>query len=463
MAVAESNDSSVEAIAGVIARMAALGASPFFEVAANITDDAAHVWLLPRLPSNIEVPSSFDATASASDAAESSLERHEVAAFRDSLKQQLCVELKKMTRSVKNCIVTLVSNLTSAWSKEWYRTNGQERLFKSAVATLQPFLALTTELSENANLQPSSSVIPGHVRGLQACLRLIDSYDSASLSSLGASVFPTASQNEARDSLRVLNKALGETFPSAPSIKFKLGQPPPTTTTLTKQALRPKYVSGHDVLNASTTGDSKLMKLLRATTWDKWTNHHSRKAAALAFSTMPTSAEDSPTVYVPLPIFNVTTTKDPLIKSLKLARIGPRVLKTLFHGKLATALSGSRLSRCIYKLQKGRRFESIGRVDVDVEEAAAFYVALKAYRRDVGGEALPISGSHLNSDSLFLIYYVLNKCEVNLAAHNDPICHAPSTNGGRSQVESIITAFPGVLFEECQKPLDPPSCDVDEP
>ncbi|KAL3174451.1 hypothetical protein MRX96_041031 [Rhipicephalus microplus] len=462
MAVAESNDSSVEAITGVIARMATLGASPFFEVAANVTDDTAHVLLLPRLPCDIEVPSSFDATASAGAAAESSSERHDV--FRDSLKQKLCLELKRMATFVTNCVVTLVSNLTSAWSKEWYRTNGQERLFKSAVATLQPFLALTTELSQNANLQPSSSVIPGHLRGLQACLRLIDSYDSASLSSLGASVFPTALQNEARESLRVLNKALGETFPSAPSIKFKLGQPPPTTTTLTKQDLRPKYVvSGHDVVNASTTGESKLMKLLRATTWDKWTNHRGRKAAALAFSTMPTSAEDSPTVYVPLPVFNVTATKDPLVKSLKLARIGPRVLKTLFSGKLATALSGSRLSRCISELQKGRRFESGGRVEVDVEEAAAFYVALKAYRHDVGGEALAISGSPLNSDSLFLIYYVLNKCEVDLAAHNDPICHAPSTNGGRSQVESIIAAFPGVLFEECQKPLDPPSCDVDEP
>ncbi|KAL1436818.1 hypothetical protein MTO96_049357 [Rhipicephalus appendiculatus] len=190
-----------------------------------------------------------------------------------------------MTRSVNNCVVTLVSNLTSPWSAEWYRTNGQDHLFKSAVAALQPFLALTKELSVNDNLQ-SLSVIPGHYRRLQACLRLTESYDSASLSSLGASVLPPALQREAKESLRVLNKALGETLPSAPSIKFKLGQPPRTTTSM-RQALRPKYASGNDSVNASTTGDSKLMKLLRATTWDKWTNPRGRNAVALAFSTMP--------------------------------------------------------------------------------------------------------------------------------------------------------------------------------
>ncbi|KAH7936030.1 hypothetical protein HPB52_016775 [Rhipicephalus sanguineus] len=88
-------------------------------------------------------------------------------------------------------------------------------------------------------------------------------------------------------------------------------------------------------------------------------------------------------------------------------------------------------------------------LQLDIEELAAFYLSLQAYRARVG-DAVAIPGSLLNSDSLFLLYYVYNNCLAvsNGKAGDDPkggggygVNRAPSLDSRRRRVDSVAAMF----------------------
>lgn len=452
------NDSSEEGIARGIARMASLGVSPFFDVVANVTNDTAYVRILAASSTdvrrlNYDVPNT-EIGARGRVSSSGSL-RKANSVFLSAFRRQLCLEVKQVASDVKHCVLMLSPDVTVNWSRRWFETTGTQRLLESAVSLLKPVSPQaegTHGKAKIVNPQSSSHVKVKKERSL-ACLRLTDAYDSASLASLAANTVPPSFKAVAEHTLGVLKASLVEIYPGAPSISFKLGPPPPLHT-FGNETLIPE--NKNDVYGSvSMNGDGKLEKLLRAATWRLWLNHGTKEPAA--FSTVSSFVESSSTLHVPLPVFNSSTGKDPWLRSLSLARVGPRALKTLFRGRLAAELDDSQLARCVSRRQTGDLLKVGTSRDLDMEEVASFYTSLRAYRGQVG-DAVLVTGSDLNSDSLFLLFYAFNNCE---AVSTEPsVNETTMSNRGRRRVDSVAAVFSSALLERCEGPSEVQNCDV---
>ncbi|KAK8782554.1 hypothetical protein V5799_016109 [Amblyomma americanum] len=448
-------NNSMEGIAKAIAEMAFLGVSPFFDVVSNVINGTVYVTLLSPSSSQERISdsvSSADVERHGSLISES--DSGAKSAFVDAIGRQLCFQINRMVGSAKNCSLRPASKVTPPWNHRWYETTGLQRLSKSAESVLQSFSAFT---ERNTLSVGDGHLLPSHLDEangrLRSCLRLIDRHDSSQLRTLVArSTLPTFQQG-AKEALRSLKASLDETFQSASNISMVLGPAPALQNETHNTGYESRLHAGQPA-----NGDSKLKRLLHSTTWSEWNGHRDKRSGAL--STASSFAKSSSTLYVPLPVFNATFVEDHWLQALSLARIGPRTLKTLFLGSLGPELYKSRLSKCVSDRKSGRR-STVARstAGIDMEEVASFYVALRAYRRQVG-EAMAISGSLLNSDSLFLLYYVFNNCEAvtdNRGAHSD----GPLGRRRRRLVDSVTATFSSVLFEQCQAPLDPPGCDFE--
>ncbi|KAL1443216.1 hypothetical protein MTO96_030395 [Rhipicephalus appendiculatus] len=184
-------------------------------------------------------------------------------------------------------------------------------------------------------------------------------------------------------------------------------------------------------------------------------NYGTEEPAVL--STVSSFVESSSTLHVPLPMFNSSTGQDPWLRSLSLARVGPRALKTLLRGRLAAELNDSQLARCVSRRQTEGLLKVGTRGDLDVEEVASFYTSLRAYRGQVG-DAVPIVDSDLNSDSLFLLFYAFNNCEAVSTEHG--VNETTTGNRGRRRVDSVSALFSSALLERCQEAPEVESCDA---
>ncbi|KAL1436820.1 hypothetical protein MTO96_049359 [Rhipicephalus appendiculatus] len=148
---------------------------------------------------------------------------------------------------------------------------------------------------------------------------------------------------------------------------------------------------------------SALEKFLKHSTWKRWTGAPSWKSSA--FSTEAVFLSEPRRLEVPLPVFNVDAYNDPLLKHVSLARTGPRILRPVFRLMSPEELRGMGLYRCMKRHLSNASADS----NFSVEEVMSFHYSYEAYRqflRDPG----KVPGA--NTNSLFLLYYVFNNCNV---------------------------------------------------
>ncbi|KAK8756757.1 hypothetical protein V5799_000525 [Amblyomma americanum] len=481
-----------DTLAEVIVRMASIGVSPFFEVFVKDANDTVYVNLVNSgdgatkehlttdRESNVIDQPSTDKRDSA--AASPSYGRNESTEFLLFLERHMCLKVAHMTGINRTCVLSVNTSKPPGWDYEWYASNGPARLATAVAFMLEDLSAYHKEIEKMISSFTSFriTVAPKRER-LVRCLRFIDQYDPDLIPHLVRINLASLLKADAGDMLSQLKKFLYKKMPNASAINLSFD-----VAGLSKNASF-TYPYSDDLYGKETANASRLRRFLERSTWKRWTGSFISKTSALSLT--PAFSHNSSTLEVPIGVFNLTTSGDQWLRDLSIARTGPRVFKTLFLGALSPELARTRFFRCISERSKSARyfnerglwgvirkvalFAGYGAKNsefkLDLEELASFYISLQAYRARVG-EAVAVPGSLLNSDTLFLLYYVFNNCEVESPGTaggwlHDTTGHDDRASLGvisrRRRVDSVAAMFGGMLLEKCVTLSDLSSCEVE--
>ncbi|XP_070377261.1 uncharacterized protein [Dermacentor albipictus] len=474
---------SVDALATAVAQMARLGVSPFFDI--SVAEVSSGVIRIELVPAKANCPVQGATTTSAdgkttplapssppagarkrrntnvptlgADAKEAEGE------FLATLERKLCLEVAQAVGGrLKNCTLSSNSRMSPPWDYEWYKTIGMTQLAREAEKLLSAaWLSLRrSDVGEGSSWQDP--------KRLNACLTLIARHDPYALSYLvGTDELPARLARSAHYHLLALQNMIAQKLGNRTGISLSLGH----RATLQFDSVSSQYQTD---IYGNVSDVPSLLRFLRNSTWKRWTGEVDAPPDAFAPSPFYSKAEGG-AIVVPLTLLNATALEDPWLAYLSLARIAPRVVRTIFSGsrELAESLNRTRLAKCVPSLSpssstsprgpssKSTSSESAGGAGKDhdvLTELASFYAAFHFYRHYVG-VGLSVPGTELSGDMLFLLYYVYNMCEavtVGLDAEAAAAVHMR-----RERVRTLAKLFATVLFPACEVPVELADCDME--
>ncbi|XP_070377253.1 uncharacterized protein [Dermacentor albipictus] len=439
---------SVEPLAEAFFQMARIGVSPLFDLSINVDNDTANVKLLPLVPRN--AGASTQANGDDGRGTETAAHRNENSEFLKSLLRHVCREAEKTLK--RACLWALASNVSTPWTYKWLKSNGSVLLTAAAASTLKPFWIPTNQKdSKNGSETPVFSNFSALSKSerLRECLNFMNRYEVDTQAISGMHIVPASFKDEALELLHSLKTSLDAATAHGFNVSVALGP----LRGFERSSNAHNYALS-SVVEDSFFNASRLEGFMRDSTWKQWLGHFDSNAPMLG-STLTLSI-GSYVVVVPLPVFDLFAPQDQSLHVLRLARVGPRVLRGVLRQELAKHLRTSRMQQCVSKLSDSK---VVADRDVpDIEEIAAFYVSFQAYRRQVG-DGMAIPGSSLDSDALFLYHYVFNECE---AVSNSTQIGKQLTNSARRRhVASVAKAFGSFASGKCQPMPKSGGCDMD--
>ncbi|XP_070377257.1 uncharacterized protein [Dermacentor albipictus] len=478
---------SVDALATAVAQMARLGVSPFFDI--SVTEVSSGVIRIELVPAKANCPVQ-GATITSADGKTTPLapssppgprKRRNVnvptlgadakeaeGEFLATLERKLCLEVAQAVGGrLKNCTLSSNSRMSPPWDYEWYKTTGMAQLAREAEELLSAaWLSLRrSDVGEGSSWQDP--------KRLNACLTLIARHDPFALSYLvGTDELPERVARSAHYHLLALQNMIAQKLGNRTGIYLSLGH----RTTLQFDSVSSEYQTD---IYGNVSDVPSLLRFLRNSTWKRWTGEVDAPPDAFAPSPFHSKAEGG-AIVVPLTLLNATALEDPWLAYLSLARIAPRVVRTIFSGsrELAESLNRTRLAKCVPSLSsssssttmtssprrpssKSTSSEPAGGAGKDhdvLTELASFYAAFHFYRHYVG-VGLSVPGTELSGDMLFLLYYVYNMCEavtVGLDAEA-----AAAVRMRRERVRTLAKLLVTVLFPACEVPVELADCDME--
>ncbi|KAH8035466.1 hypothetical protein HPB51_005701 [Rhipicephalus microplus] len=492
--VSLSEELTPSSLAEVVVRMLFLGVSPLFDVRVDAVNDTFIARLLSpeavrvtRFLKNDGVLNRVHRHRTGKKGPSAITEKrsyHNVTEFFRCLERQLCNEIVSIANNASiPCTVAVDSLLSSERDYEWYADKAPEYLTAGVASMLEYLSAYRNELEDNIGTSSSFRITASSKQErVISCLRFIDNHDPDLVPWIVTTRLLPRLGDEVSDFFGQFKTDLDKKIPNASMISF----------TFPSASLRDNDAALHlhfkDLYGSDPTSNvSRLRRFLKRSTWKRWTGGYSMRTSSL--SSAATFSHESSVLEVPVSLFNLTMLRDRWLRDLSLARVGPRVLEPLFLGTLSRDLKATNFFNCVLtrtaasgRFSRGRHFADVAGPFVvrgarsehddrqlDVEELAAFYVSLQAYRARVG-DAIAIPESLLNSESIFLLYYVYNNCFTgpNRNAGDNlngvagyGVNHQPSFDSRRHRVDSVAAMFGRFLPEECRTISNLSACEVE--